>query len=490
MTTQTQTASTTPRRAKVMTARDGRRVALWKAAEYVGLVAFVAMVPRAMGPEQYAQLATIISFLALAMLGTALGGASVLGRFVPGYLHDGREDMVRTLYSQYFWARAALATPMAAVFYVAARRLLPELPVHCVLVATGSMILMVLSRSGIELAYGLNKVNLWMGRDSAQRLLLVLALLVLGLLADPVAAIYTLAAIELGFFLLVGSLSWRYLSFGAEVWNRQTLHAHFGFGALLFFANLMLGASWRAGESLILEFTGDRAAVSNYSLSSAVVLAFTTGFAQVGAALVPSLTSIYLSGESEKVEGWLGMSLKYLTIAATGVYLTIAGVGEAVISVAVGGKFVNIIEHLNVLMLTFFPMNVVRTSQVVLILRKEPRRGIYLGVSAFLAFVATVAALLPTLGGLAISIALVVSVTAAAITAYWQFQLGGILARSKMWLTCGVGVLCWLPIRAFPQHPWLATTAALVAFLVCVFVLRIATKEELSALLRRRGRAV
>ena len=77
----------------------------WKSVEYVGLAAFILIVPRLMGPELYGRFALLFSLIGLLMLVIGLGALSIFGRFIPQYEAQGEKSKIQALFVELFFVR-------------------------------------------------------------------------------------------------------------------------------------------------------------------------------------------------------------------------------------------------------------------------------------------------------------------------------------------------------------------------------------------------
>ena len=109
-----------------MTARTAARnlsaISLHKFAQFLGAFLFAAVVPRALGPELFGQIAFVLSLSLLLQMAGDLGGLDMLGRLVPGWSEEGQpgQHKIGWLAWQLTWARLAIGVLATAALAVAA----------------------------------------------------------------------------------------------------------------------------------------------------------------------------------------------------------------------------------------------------------------------------------------------------------------------------------------------------------------------------------
>ena len=91
-------------------------IAIWKLIEYVGLVLFIVIVPRTMGPDLYGLFAVFLSFIGVFTMASGLGALSMFGRFIPQYEAQGEKAKTQAFFVQLFCARSLMAGLLSVVF--------------------------------------------------------------------------------------------------------------------------------------------------------------------------------------------------------------------------------------------------------------------------------------------------------------------------------------------------------------------------------------
>lgn len=491
------TEATTPLLAPRVTAAAAggqtRAVLGWKVVEYAGLAAFTVVVPRIMGPDRYGSFAAVMGIVGLLTMLAGIGAQATLGRFVPEYAETGRPDRIRQLFMQMLSARFGAALTLAVLLVLGLRRLLPEATPAVALLAGGTVLVGSVSLACFQLFYGLNRMRQWLVRDALVRPAVVALMVAAGGFAALDRAVASLLVAEV-LFLLLGFF-WARGFLTLERWEggRRAFDEHLRFGLYFFGANLLLMAVWRGGEVAVVALSAQRAEVGFFNIANAVGMAFGALIGQLAAMLVPSIASLHVAGERQRVDAWLGYSLKYLTIATFAFVLVVDAVGEWVVGLLLGDAYRPVVPNLKVLMIGLLPLALVRTAVNQAILEKRPGRAALAAGAGLLTFVGLAAVLVPRIGGLGASFSVAGAVAAAGLVAYRQFALGNVLGVARFWRVVLPGIPA-LALTAVPGLPAaLTASAALALYAALLWVARAVTADELRRLMRavrgRRGEA-
>lgn len=466
--------------------RHTRTVLGWKAIEYGGLALFTLVVPRMMEPERYGSFAAVMGAVGLLTMFSGMGAQATYGRFVPQYTGAGRPDRVRHLFMELLGVRVLAGLALGGLLAVGLPYLLPEASAGMALVAGATVVAGAASLACFQFFYGLNRLRRWLVRDALVRPVVVALLFLGGGLAALDRAVLALLAAEAGF--LVIGLSWARGYFTLEPWEggRADLAAHLRFGLYFFGANLLLMAVWRGGEVTVVALSTERAQVGFFSIANAVAMAFGALIGQLAGMLIPSLSTLHVSGERQRAHAWLGYSLKYLTIATFSFVLVVDAVGEWAVRWALGTAYLEVVPNLKVLVIGLLPLALVRTAVNHAIVEKRPVHAMAVAGAGLATFVGLAFALVPSLGGFGASLSVAGALAAAGWVAYRQFAPGDVLAEARFWRVVLPGVPA-LALTALPGVPALAAAAlALGLYGGLLLGARAVTLDEL----RRLARAV
>ncbi|MHB1131399.1 MAG: oligosaccharide flippase family protein [Chloroflexota bacterium] len=473
-----------------ITARNVSWVLLLRLAQYPFLVLFVVLVPRLMGPEVYGQYALLSSFIALGGTVITFAADETFGRFVPEWQASQRLEMLGKFLFNFLGFKLVANLLVAAVMYLTLTVAFGHLfePAYFLLVVAILVVsdLAALPRS---LLFGLNELGKHSLREPLRRAL-TLALLLLffhfyGLLGALVAVL--LAEFTIG--LLYVAWTHRYLRLARPELDLAFLLPYLKFGVALYLS-LALFALWqRAGNPLIQYFTGSPTEVAVFDIPSQMFLVTTMLTMLVINSLMPIFTVLLAGGKADKVIAWSALIFKYLSILAVLGAATFALVGDDLVPLLLGPGFEGVYRNGSVLLLGTFPMIVAQLGYLFTILGRTPRR--YLGALALalLAFLVFAAVLIPPLGALGCSIALVLSCLLLALVVFAVLLPRELRAQ----LTGGVRAvllgLVFVPALA-ARFGLLAELALLLGLSLLYLVLLFATGTMRLAELRDLARAV
>ena len=291
-------------------ARNLSAISLHKGAQIAGALGFAVLIPRLLGPELFGQLAFVLSLsLLLQMLGD-LGGLDIVGRYVPGWVQEGREGRVRIhwLAWQLTWARMAVGFAILLSMTFLAPWLAPWLSRGQGLLIGLGIALRILSWTPYHLSFGLNQMGRW-SVDLSWRQLVMIPCLVAGLPWGLTGLLVGLLVSE-AIFLLPGL-----------VWARPHLHPcrpdwaglrpYLRFGAGFFLANVVVVLLYRSGPVLLELLTRDTVAVGYLGLALSLYMLLITVLTQYMAAFVPTLALFHTRQQHADAQRWLDLLIRY-----------------------------------------------------------------------------------------------------------------------------------------------------------------------------------
>jgi O-antigen/teichoic acid export membrane protein len=174
-----------------------------KAAEFATQALLVTVVPRILGPVHYGVLALALAVVGIGASLVAVGGASVLGRYVPAAPEHERVALARALVRRLATIAAAPLAVIAAIAVVLAAvdpHRFPPLVATLIVVA---LALEVAATLASQVALGLGRLGTWTFRYPLQNLVLVGAALALAR-AGSVGAATAVAVSSAGGLVFVG----------------------------------------------------------------------------------------------------------------------------------------------------------------------------------------------------------------------------------------------------------------------------------------------
>jgi O-antigen/teichoic acid export membrane protein len=457
---------------------QSRAVVAWKTIEYAGLFGFVVLMPRLMRPDLYGRFAALIAVIGLLTMAAAMGAQATFGRFVPEFETTGARLRTRVLFTQLFLLRFTLAAALAVGLFLAFPHLRTDASSLTAALGAGAFFCVALAMVCFQLFYGLNQLGRSMAHDGLLRLALIGLVLLLGGQRDLDRAALALLLTEVA--LLALGLAWArgYFIRHPMVRDFGALREKLAFGFSFFGANLLHMAIWRGGEFAVLLLTGKSAEVAFYSVANAVTVAFAALLGQLGNLLVPSLTAFHVAGDSEHLDSWLGLSLKYLTITAVGFVLVVHALGGWLVETLLGEEYLPVVAALKILSLSLLPVALVRAGLSVAMVRLESGRAVQVAAGGLATFLLAAAFLVPAAGSAGASVSAALAVGATGALAAVRFALGPVLrvaGYGRLALAGAAALLSFL----LPWSDLLAGAVALPVFISLLFALKVVSAAEL-----------
>lgn len=171
-----------------------------KAAEIVTLLALATLVPRMLGPADYGLFALALTVVTIGSVAMALGGPTVMGRFVPAAAPAERVALARALGRRLALGRAAQLAALAVVALALVAWAPARFPPLLTATVWLSLALNVAATLALQTGLGLGRTGAWSARYPLQNAVLVVAVLLLHSVAGvpgAVAAIVVSSAVAL-----------------------------------------------------------------------------------------------------------------------------------------------------------------------------------------------------------------------------------------------------------------------------------------------------
>lgn len=173
-----------------------------KAVELVTLVALATVVPRLMGPTRYGPFAVVLTVVTIGTTALALGGTTLMARFVPAAPAHERALIARALAGRLARNRA-LQLGVVSVVTLALAAVDPgRYPPLLTALALLALVLNAAATLALQVGLGLGRSGLWSIRYPLQNAILVVAVLVLYPLAGVTGAVVAIVLSACGAALL------------------------------------------------------------------------------------------------------------------------------------------------------------------------------------------------------------------------------------------------------------------------------------------------
>lgn len=440
-----------------------------------------------MGPSLFGKFALVLAMVRLLSLFSGFGGLYIFGRYVPEYVAEKRQQNIQALFLRFFWLRLSTSLLLGVLCFVALPYFLSDLSLLEKLAVAGSLVLTGVSSTFFQLYYGFNRLGRWLSKQSLTQVTLLLFITLQDGWHGLPDAIYAFFLAQLVFFCL--GLFWtrHYFSFKFPVDSGGRFSSILFFGILFFATNLILLGVWRGGELAILLLTHQSEQVAYFNVANSISLAFSGLIAQVIVIIIPSLTSLHVSGEKERQDAFLGYSLKYLIIISF-IYLFFTfALADALIALVLGSEYLPVAENLKILAFALLPLPFVRTGISIAMIEKSPRHAVLMTLWALLAFLIGAALFIPGRGSVGASYAIVVSMFVAAAVSFFRFPFAQILKFAQFWQLMALGGISVLVLLLPGISALLIGLAAATLYLIFLFWKKIVSLQEIRQIVQELG---
>ena len=413
-----------------------------RGAELVTQALLVALIPRALGPEDYGDFAVVLSAATLASTSLSLGGPMLMARYLPGAPAGRRRGVARALALRVLRIRALLllGLALAAAFLTA---LDPDgVPPALTALTLAAIVLEAAATLASDVALGLHEVRLWSFRYAIRNAAMVIAALalhpVLGL-DGAVAAVAIGAGAMLAVFVpsLVRELS------GARS-SEPIPEGALRFGRLQAMGGALAQFAFQ-GPVIAVALAGEAGSESaRAALAMSVASAAMLGISAVFTAHLPGFAGT-AGADPPAAEADLRALARRLQLPLLGLGLAVALLAEPVLELVVGSGFGDLGPALAPAAAMVPVAATAALGVQAAALRLRPDVRLVSTAAGAIAFVAVAAALVPTLeaqGAVAAALAAVVvtAVTSVAMLpgALPRRMVAESLAGSGMLLTLGL----------------------------------------------------
>jgi len=456
-----------------------RKVLIWKAIEYIGLLIFIMFVPPMMGPNLYGKFALLLSIIGLITLATGIGVQQIFGRFIPEYITIENHIKVQNLFIQILSLRTFVAIIGTVLFLVLFPKLLPKISIYTLIFGSGALLLGIILVTLYQFLYGLDNLDKWLSNISLSKLTLVVLILAIGGWTSLERATIALFINQL-VFATIGILWTRqYLKLNNTTFQFSFLYSHLNFGLLFFIANLLFMLVWRGGELIVFLLTKQSIEVAFFSITNFSVIALASLIAQLSNTIIPSSMKSMVTGEKEKVKSLMGYTLKYLTILSFSFIFIVYILGSFVVKLLLGKEYLPVVDSLKILSLSLIPITFIRICLSKAVIRKEPVKAIKVTAGALLTFIIVSIFIVPHYGSSGACLAIVIAMAIAGFIAYSQFYTAPILAEAHFWKLIIMGFIA-MSVMFIPIQPALAMgILSIVIYLALILLGKVISTNEI-----------
>jgi len=388
---------------------------LWRACRYPFVVLSAVLIPRLMGDTVYGEYALFMSIYLMLDVVTDVGVTQTFGRFIPELKTESSRKVTGLLHSMLFYG--VIITLLVVIFGEGGLFVFGSTDYTPSIWLLLCLLLVVTKVEGSLFAfiYGNNEIGRYSAKElirSAATFILVLAgFLLFGLNG----ALWALLASELT--LLAAALFWTRsnLISKPEILPPRSFMPYMVFGVKFYLPMLVFSFLQRSGNVFIKKITGSAEQVAYFDVANQYLLLTATFLGLIFTTLLPSMTSLYIRKEHDKIVEWNRRVMTYCGIVVVLTVNALVLVGKDVLALCLGSDFAPVYPNAVVisLALPFVLIGYAGTNFALL----EKRTHAYLtGVLLGLASMAAVCmVLVPKMGAVGASWASVVGYSVLAL---------------------------------------------------------------------------
>jgi O-antigen/teichoic acid export membrane protein len=293
--------------------RQAGLLALLRAVQIAAGLLYVALVPRAMGPEMFGQFITLQTMSMWFTTLSGLGAVSLMTRYVPEFVHRGDRDGLRKLTGSLLTMRLT-AGLLGAVIYLAIVHLwLKDLDLTVIALVALTIALRTTAGLPFTVLLGLNQASRWGSAELVRRLLLVPLIYAGVRSAGLLGACVAVGLVEC--CLLCLGLWWSRGHIGApRRLDRQFLKPFLQFSAMFFASNLVIMLFEQGGTPLVRLIAGDYAEAGYYAIAFGAYLAGAEALWALLSSFGPLFSSLRIKGDTPELRAWIERLLRALAL--------------------------------------------------------------------------------------------------------------------------------------------------------------------------------
>ncbi|MBK7927560.1 MAG: lipopolysaccharide biosynthesis protein [Bryobacterales bacterium] len=276
---------------------------------------YVALIPRAMGPEVYGQFTTLQSISLWFSMLSGLGALSMMTRFVPEFIQRNDSAGLRKLCASLLTLRLGTAAAGALIYFALVPLWFGDLDWLAVALVSATISLRVASGLPFTLLLGLNLASRWGAAEMLRRLLLFPLTYGGYHLAGLAGACAAPLAVEL--LLLLLGLWWTrgYIPPPTLSLDRAFMKPYLSFSAVFFAGNLLIMAFQQGGTPLVRLISGHYAEAGYYSIAFSAYLAGSATLWKLISGFGALFSSLQMQGRTHELAAWTNRLLVGLAIA-------------------------------------------------------------------------------------------------------------------------------------------------------------------------------
>ena len=417
----------------------------WQALRYPFLLLGMVVVPRIMGVTTYGRFALFMSVFLIAESFTGLGNVQVFGRFTPAGGADVRAERTRFLHGMLFYGLVLAVLVAAAALAVLAAVRPGGFPMEWALVLTPILLLGKTQGTLFSFLYGLNQIGRFAARDFLRSVFNVVLVIGMYLAFGLAGALWALALNEALLALVAATWAAPYLFRPVRAAPLREFWPYLAFGLSFYLPAFLRGVLQRAGTLMVGSLTQSPEQTSFFDVGNQFIGFAGTFLGMVMMNLVPHLRGLHDASEGAEAGRWMRLALTYCGIAAGLGFLALVLFGRPAIAAVLGPDFSGAYANAVVAALSLGPLLLVQAGMNLSVLHKSPGAYVAAVVAGVCVMLAGCAVLVPRLGSIGASCAVVAGNAVSGLLLTLRFRRELLPASAGMFTAVGLSLLC-LPL--------------------------------------------
>ena len=318
--------------------RQAGLLALQRAAQIGAGLLYVALVPRAMGPEVFGQLITLQAISMWFTRLSGLGAVALMTRYVPEFVRRGDHDGLRKLTGSLLALRLTTGLIGAVVYFGIVQWWLHDLDRTVVALVALTITLRSAANLSFTVLLGLNQGSRW-GAAELVRRLLAIPLIYAGVRSSGLAGACVALGLVEGSVLCLG-LWWSRGYLGSPLrLDRPFLEPFLRFSAMFFASNLLFMFFEQGGTPLVRLIAGDYAEAGYYAIAFGAYLAGAEALWKLLSGFGPLFSSLRIRGDIRELQAWIRRLLQALAVCGVVVAGFLYGCADWLVALVLGPEY-------------------------------------------------------------------------------------------------------------------------------------------------------
>jgi O-antigen/teichoic acid export membrane protein len=459
-----------------------------KLLQYPFLFLFIFTIPRLMGPTTYGNYALFISIVMIASSITDFGRASeIFSRFVPEFESNQRPKDRNKIFGNIIFLQNIITVIGGIVFFfVYYFSFTDQFPFAYIIL----VLCIIFIRNNYSVFYaflfGLNDLAKSNAVVPLRRVLSLVGVLVLYHYFGFVGAIVSTLLVDL--CLATPAVYWTRAYFSRRCLNFDLgfMKPYLRYGVVFYFSAGLFTVWQKIGNILIERLTHDARQVAIFDIPNQLFTLMLAFIIAISFAFAPIFTKFNLDDKLPKLMKWSSLSVKYLGVLCTIIFLGFAINGEQLITLAVGSEYGE--SYLNgVIQLTgLFPLVVAYQGVLFSIVYKQPKKYFISLVVSIACFIISAWVLIPIYKTIGCAASVAVSCLVHAVFMYFSFHRFLSACLPNFLKTIGFGAIFLLVIRT--EYSFLGGLALFVGitigYIAILFIGKVLTVDECKDIFR------